>query len=95
MPPHPRARRALFITSIVKTIQMNNIIRFAVIAAAALALTACATDGYDSGSGSSDLREASGNAEIACTSAVNANYGGKVASVRVTSSEMSRRRTRW
>jgi starvation-inducible outer membrane lipoprotein len=68
---------------------MNNMIRFAFIGATALGLTACATDGYDSGAGSSNLREASGNAESACMSAVNANYGGKVASVKVTSSETS------
>lgn len=58
-------------------------IRFAVIGAAALALTACATDGYDSGSGSSSLREASNGAEVACTTAVNADYGGKVNAVFV------------
>ncbi|MGB5833607.1 MAG: hypothetical protein WBG92_16660 [Thiohalocapsa sp.] len=68
---------------------MNNAIRFAIIAAAGLALTACATDGYDSGSDSSALRDASNAAEVACTSAVNANYGGNVKSVRVTSSEFS------
>jgi hypothetical protein len=46
VPPHPRARRALFIhPSIVETIQMNNAIRFPIIAAAGFALTACATDG--------------------------------------------------
>ena len=75
--------------SIVETIQMNNAIRFPVIAAAGLALTACATDGYDSGSGSSGLRDASTAAEVACTTAVNANYGGNVKSISVTSSEFS------
>ncbi len=68
---------------------MNNAIRFPIIAAAGLALTACATDGYDSGSGSSGLRDASSAAEVACTSAVNANYGGNVKSISVTSSEFS------
>ncbi len=68
---------------------MNNAIRFPAIAAAGPALTACATDGYDSGSGSSGLREASNSAEVACTTAVNANYGGNVKSISVTSSEFS------
>ncbi|MGB5735849.1 MAG: hypothetical protein WBM40_15545 [Thiohalocapsa sp.] len=68
---------------------MNNAFRFAIIAAAGFTLSACATDGYDSGSGSSALRDASSGAEVACTTAVNANYGGNVKSVRVASSEFS------
>lgn len=61
------------------------------IAAAAFGLVACASDGgySDSGSGGSAIRQASGNAESACMSAVNANYGGNVSRVKVASSEFS------
>ena len=69
---------------------MTNAIRIGLIAAAGLAMTACATDSsYDSGAGSSSLREASNAAESACMAAVNSQYGGNVKTVSVASSEFS------
>jgi hypothetical protein len=67
---------------------MKNI-PIALVAAATLLLSACATSDDDSGQGSSTLRQATGAAESACTAAVNGNYGGNVRSVQVASSEYS------
>ncbi len=68
---------------------MIRTISTALIAAAALTLGACATSDYDPGPGSSASRQATSAAESACLAAVNRNYGGKVNSVRVASSEYS------
>ena len=68
---------------------MANTMRIALIAAAGLALTACAADSYNAGSGSSGMRQASSAAESACLAKVNSNYGGNVRSVNVVSSEFS------
>jgi hypothetical protein len=68
---------------------MSSTIRAVAFATISLAVTACATSSYDSGTSSSSLREASSIAETACLSAVNAQYGGKVNSVKVASSEYS------
>jgi hypothetical protein len=69
---------------------MTNAIRVTLIAAAGLAMTACATDSnYDPGPGSSSSRQATSAAETACMTAVNSQYGGNVKTVRVTSSEFS------
>ena len=68
---------------------MTNAIRFALIATAGLAMTACAADSYNAGSGSGGMRQASSAAESACMVKVNSNYGGNVRSVNVVSSEFS------
>ena len=68
---------------------MTRTMRTALIAAATLTLGACATSDYDPGPGSSTSRQATSAAESACLAAVNRNYGGKVNSVRVASSEYS------
>jgi hypothetical protein len=57
-------------------------------ALAALALTACVEQGATR-SEPTAMRQASGNAESACMSAVNTRYGGNVATIKVLSSEFS------
>jgi hypothetical protein len=73
----------------VETKPMNNAIRAALTVAGALTLGACATSDYDSGAGSSGMRQASSTAESACMAAVNSQYGGKVSTLNVVSSEFS------
>jgi len=68
---------------------MTNSIRIAVTVAGGLALGACviATNGSaPSGNGG---RQAASAGESACMAAVNSQYGGKVDTVRVASSEYS------
>ena len=69
---------------------MTNPIKIAAVAVAALTLAACGTtdSGY-SDKGSSGSRQATSAAESACMAAVNANYGGKIDTVRVIRSEYS------
>lgn len=60
--------------------------------AAALALTACASESYDPGNaaqGGPVNRQASSVAESACMSAVNDKYSGNFKSLRVVRSEFS------
>jgi hypothetical protein len=66
---------------------MNTLLKLTSAALAAVALTACVEEsGTRSGSG---LREASGNAESACMSAVNSRFDGKVGDIVIISSESS------
>lgn len=68
---------------------MTHSIRIALIAASALTLGACVTNEPKHGQAPTALRQASGAAESACMAAVNGNYGGKVKTVQVASSEFS------
>ena len=68
---------------------MANSIRIALIAASALALGACVTNEPKQGQAPTASRGATSAAESACMAAVNRNYGGKVKTVQVASSEFS------
>ena len=68
---------------------MTNSIRIALIAASALTLGACVTNEPKQGQAPTASRGASSAAESACMTAVNSNYGGKVKTVQVASSEFS------
>jgi signal recognition particle GTPase len=67
---------------------MKRLNTFTAAALAALTLTACVEQGATR-SEPTAMRQASGNAESACMSAVNSNYGGKVTTINVLSSEFS------
>ncbi len=68
---------------------MTQPIRLALIAAAALSLGACVSPEPKTGQAPSAMRQATSAAESACLAAVNRNYGGKVRTVRVASSDFS------
>jgi starvation-inducible outer membrane lipoprotein len=68
---------------------MTNSIRIALIAASALTLGACVTNEPKNGQAPTASRQATSAAESACMTAVNSNYGGKVKTVQVASSEFS------
>ena len=67
---------------------MNNLSTIVAAALAALTLSAC-VEQETTRSEPTGMRGASSNAESACMSAVNRNYGGKVGDIVVTSSEAS------
>jgi hypothetical protein len=66
---------------------MKNVTKIAAAGLAAVALTACVEESSTRAGGG--LRDASGNAESACMSAVNSRFDGKVNDIVVTSSEFS------
>jgi hypothetical protein len=66
---------------------MKTFLKIAAVGLAAVALTACVEDSTTRSS--TGMREASGNAESACMSAVNSRFDGKVNDIVVTSSEFS------
>ncbi len=66
---------------------MTTPLRTSLIAAALFTVSGCASDGGTS-SGPA-LRTASNSAETECMERVNANYGGNVRNLKVTSSEFS------
>jgi len=68
---------------------MTNAIRIALIPASALTLGACVTNEPKQGQAPAASRQATSAAESACMAAVNRNYGGKVKTVQVASSEFS------
>ena len=68
---------------------MTNSIRIALVAASALTLGACLTNEPKQGQAPTASRGATSAAESACMVAVNRNYGGKVKTVQVASSEFS------
>ena len=68
---------------------MTQPIRLALIAAAALSLGACVSNEPKTGQTPDPMRQATSAAESACLAAVNRNYGGKVRTVRVASSDFS------
>jgi len=68
---------------------MAHSIRIALIAVSALTLGACVSTEQERRPDTSASRQATGAAESACVAAVNSNYGAKVKTVQVASSEFS------